>query len=137
MVICVYFSRIETPLRHNGSRRILLSTKIKEHFVTSPDWHNKMFRDVQACPKDHSCDVAIDRVDLETLERFPISHENFLLRLVENPIGLLTRNINDLILAINHLNEELNAWHDLFSLPVADQAHLAKDIPRVYLQLIP
>jgi len=43
----------------------------------------------------------------------------------------------DLILAINHLTEELKARDDLSALPSSDKSHLANDIGRVYSQLIP
>jgi hypothetical protein len=42
----------------------------------------------------------------------------------------------DLILAINHLTEELKARGDLSGLPSADASHLSNDIRRVYSQLI-
>jgi hypothetical protein len=43
----------------------------------------------------------------------------------------------DLILAINHLTEELKARKDLTSLPRPDQHHLSADIQRVYSRIIP
>jgi hypothetical protein len=43
----------------------------------------------------------------------------------------------DLILAINQLIEEVMARGDLSTLPPSDRNHLAKDIQRVYSQLIP
>ncbi len=42
----------------------------------------------------------------------------------------------DLILALNHLTEEMKARGDLSALPPADVSHLTTDITRVYSQLI-
>ena len=53
-------------------------------------------------PEDHSCSVAIDLVDLESLKSFLASHEDFL-RLVENPMVFEHETFTDLILALNHL----------------------------------
>jgi hypothetical protein len=137
MVIGAFFSRIGTPLL---AQLVLADSTIdnmKERFIIGTDWHNEMFRDVQACLKDYSCTVVIDLVDMETLKSFLVNHENFLLRLVENPMVFEHETFTDLILAINHLDEELKAREDLFSLPPSDRAHLKKDIERVYSQIVP
>jgi hypothetical protein len=42
----------------------------------------------------------------------------------------------DLILALNHLTEELKARGDLSALPPSDKSHLTTDIQRAYTRLI-
>ncbi len=137
MVIGTFFSRIGTPLLEQLVQADTDIDHLKEHLIIGTDWHNEMFRDVQTCLKDHSCSVAIDLIDMESLKSFLASHEDFLLRLVENPMVFEHETFTDLILAINHLDEELKARDNLFSLPLSDLAHLAKDIQRVYSQLVP
>lgn len=137
MVIGAFFSRIGTPLLAQLVLADSTIENLKERFIIGTDWHDEMFLDMQTCLKDHSCNVAIDLVDMETLKNFLARHENFLLRLVENPMVFEHETFTDLILAINHLDEELKARDDLINLPTSDQAHLAKDIQRVYSQLIP
>lgn len=137
MVIGTFFSRIGTPLLKQLVRADSSIDSIREHLVIGSDWHNEKFREVQGCLKDHSGHLVIDLVTMETLKSFLFNHEDFLLRLVENPMVFEHETFTNLILAINHLDEELNARDNLSSLPRTDEAHLMKDIQRVYSALIP
>jgi hypothetical protein len=137
MVIGTFFSTIGTPLLAQLVRTDSGIDRVKERLVIGTDWNNVMFKDVQVCLKDHTCSIDIGHVDRDALKSFLISHEDFLLRLVENPMVFEHETFTDLILAINHLTEEVKARGDLSSLPPSDLHHLAKDIERVYSQLIP
>jgi hypothetical protein len=137
MVIGTFFSTFGTPLLSQLVRVDSNTDHLKERLVINADWHYGMFKDVQACLKDHSCTVVIDCVDLEALRNFLVSHEDFLLRLVENPMVFEHETFTNLLLSINHLTEEIKARGDLSTLPPPDQAHLAIDIQRVYAELIP
>jgi hypothetical protein len=137
MVIGTFFSTIGTPLIVQLVRADSTIGNLKEHLVIGADWHNEMFKDVQVSLKHHPCNIVIDRVDMEALRSFLVSHEDFLLRIVENPMVFEHETFTDLILAINHLTEEVKARGDLSTLPPSDRNHLAKDIERVYSQLIP
>jgi hypothetical protein len=137
MVIGTFFSTIGTPLLAQLARADPSVSSVKERLVIGADWHNEMFKDVKTCLENHECSVAIDHADMQTLRSFLISHEDFLLRLVENPMVFEHETFTDLILAINHLAEELKARDDLSALPSSDKSHLTKDIGRVYSQLIP
>ena len=137
MVIGTFFSTIGTPLLAQLVKADSTIDRVKEHLVIGADWHNERFKEVQVCLNDHICSIAIDHVDLDALKSFLISHEDFLLRLVENPMVFEHESFTDLILAINHLTEEVKARGDLVILPPSDLDHLATDIQRVYSQLIP
>lgn len=137
MVIGTFFSIIGTPLLAQLVRADTSIGSVKERLVIGADWHNEMFKDVQTCLENHSCSIAVDHVDMQTLRNFLVSHEEFLLRLVENPMVFEHETFTDLILAINHLTEEVKARDDLSALPLSDTNHLANDIRRVYSQLIP
>jgi hypothetical protein len=58
------------------------------------------------------------------------------MRLVENPMVFEHESFTDLIVALNHLTEEVKARGDLSILPPSDISHLSNDIQRVYAQLI-
>ena len=137
MVIGTFFSTIGTPLLAKLVRADTSIGSVKECLVIGADWHNEMFKDVKTCLENHSGSIAIDHVDMEALRSFLVSHEDFLLRIVENPMVFEHETFTDLILAINHLIEEVKARGDLSTLPPSDRNHLAKDIERVYSQLIP
>jgi hypothetical protein len=136
MVIGVFFSRFGTPLLAQLARADPTIEKVKPRLVIGDEWRNEMFRDVQDCLNRYSCAITIDRVDKVALRDFLVSQEDFLIRLVENPVIFEHESFTDLILAINHLTEEMKARSDLSALPRSDQAHLASDICRAYSQLV-
>jgi len=137
MVIGTFFSRIGTPLLAQLVPADPAFDNVSEHHIIGTDWQNEMFPEVQKCLTNQSCTIVIDRVDLEALKRFLERQEEFLLRLVENPMVFEHETFTDLILAINHLDEELKARDDLSSLPPHDRAHLTNDIQRVYSEMVP
>ena len=82
------------------------------------------------------CNFWLARIELEDFRKFMIDHEEFLLRMVENPMVFEHESFTDLILALSHLTEELKARGDLSTLPPSDKSHLNTDIQRAYTQLI-
>jgi hypothetical protein len=64
-------------------------------------------------------------------------NEDFLLRIVENPMVFWHESFTDLILAVTHLSEELKARNDLSRIPPSDLVHLTVDMERVYSRLVP
>lgn len=137
LVIGTFFSNLGTPLISKLVKADETIGRIQEHLVIGTEWHNEQFHDVEVCLKDHSCSIALERVDVEALRKFLLTNEDFLLRLVENPMVFEHETFTDLILAVNHLKEELKSRGDLASLPPSDKEHLRIDIQRVYTQLIP
>ncbi|MCX6699813.1 MAG: hypothetical protein NTV68_07790 [Methanomicrobiales archaeon] len=136
MVIGVFFSRFGTPLLAQLARTDPTIEQVKSRLVIGDEWHNDMFRDVQACLNRYSCNITIEKVEKAALREFLVRNEDFLLRLVENPVIFEHESFTDLILAINHLTEEMKARDDLSSLPRTDQSHLASDICRAYSLLV-
>jgi hypothetical protein len=59
-----------------------------------------------------------------------------LLRLLENPNVLEHELFSDLLWAVFHLDEELEARTSLANLPQSDLAHIGGDIQRVYGHLV-
>ncbi|PKL68487.1 MAG: hypothetical protein CVV30_11290 [Methanomicrobiales archaeon HGW-Methanomicrobiales-1] len=137
MVIGTFFSTIGTPLLAQLSRADTAIGNVKGRLVIGADWHNEQFKDVRGCLENHTCSVVVDHVDMDSLRDFLVSKEDFLLRLVENPMVFEHETFTDLILGISHLTEEMKARGDLATLPPSDRSHLETDIGRVYSQLIP
>jgi hypothetical protein len=71
-------------------------------------------------------------IDLPGVGAFLRKHEDFLLRLLENPALLEHEEFAELLRAIFHVTEELERRPDLAVLPPADREHLAVDLERVY-----
>jgi hypothetical protein len=136
MVIGTFFSTLGTPLiaRLTGADDTI--GPVKERLVVTANWNAAMFYEMRKCLDEYACSVSILRINLEDLRAFLIDHEEFLLRIVENPMVFEHESFTDLILALNHLTEEMKARGDLSALPPADKSHLTTDIKRVYSQLI-
>ena len=136
MVIGTFFSIVGTPLLAQFAAADSSIDSVKQRLVISADWHNESFRDVQECLNNYTCSVEFTRVDTQALLEFLVSKEDFLLRLVENPMVFEHESFTNLILALNHLTEEMKARGDLSSLPPSDESHLINDMSRVYTLLI-
>jgi hypothetical protein len=136
MVIGTFFSTIGTPLLAQLTGADTTIDQVKQRLVVDNEWNNAMFKEVRKCIEEYSCSVSPARIDLQTLRSFLIDHEEFLMRLVENPMVFEHESFTDLILALNHLTQEMKARGDLSTLPPSDKGHLTNDIHRVYSQLM-
>jgi len=137
MVIGTFFSTLGTPLLAMLSRADPGIGAVRSQLMIGDNWQAGQFREVQACLDSHACAIAGDRIDLEALRSFLLGSEEFIIRLVENPMVFEHESFTGLLLAVSHLNEELKARGDLSGLPPADIAHLGTDISRVYERLVP
>jgi len=137
MVIGTFFSTIGTSLLSLLSRADPGIGTIEDRLVIGKDWENNQFNEVLTCLNTYTCSVMIDRIDKESLRNFLARHEDFLIRIVENPMIFEHESFTDLILALDHLTKEMNARGNLDALPATDQSHLEGDIRRVYERLIP
>ena len=117
MVIGTFFSTLGTPLiaRLTGADDTI--GPVKERLVVTANWNAAMFYEMRKCLDEYACSVSILRINLEDLRAFLIDHEEFLLRIVENPMVFEHESFTDLILALNHLTEEMKARGDLSALP--------------------
>jgi hypothetical protein len=137
MVIGTFFSNFGTPLLAMLSRADPEILNIQPEIAHGVIETDTGFSEVNACLGTHQCSVTLDKIDLFALRDILIKNEEFLLRIVENPMVFEHESFTDLILAIMHLDEELRARTSLASLPPSDIAHLQGDIHRVYSQLVP
>jgi hypothetical protein len=137
MVIGTFFSTIGTSLLSLLSRADPGIETLKQRLVIGEDWKNNQFNEVLACLSAYTCCVDIDRIDKVALRNFLVVQEDFLLRIMENPMIFEHESFTDLILALDHLTKEMKARGDLAGLPSHDLAHLEGDMGRVYERLIP
>jgi hypothetical protein len=138
MVIGLFFSRAGTPLLARLAKADPCDRPLQAEMAAGPGgWDTNRFRaahDGLACWK---CTLDPERLDREALREFLLENEDFLLRIVENPMVFEHESFTDLILAVTHLAEELKARGDLSHLPPSDLAHLNGDMERVYSRLVP
>ena len=137
MVIGTFFSTLGTSLLSRFSCADPGISTIQERYVIGKDWKKSQFDEALACLNVYKCSVRIENIDLEALRNFLTGNEDFLLRIIENPMIFEHESFTDLILALDHLTKEMKARGDLDVLPLIDKNHLQGDIRRVYERLIP
>jgi hypothetical protein len=137
MVIGIFFSRVGTPLIGRFVKADPGTLPLRAQVAAGPEWTADRFRAAHEGLAGWKCTIDPDRIDREAMREFLIGIEDFLLRIVENPMVFEHESFTDLILAVTHLAEELKARDDLSRLPPSDIAHLKGDMERVYARLVP
>jgi len=136
LVLGTFFSTEGTPLLSLLAPADPRAGDLRRELVVRDNWTPAQFRALHARLKEHPPVVVIDRVDIKHLGEFLFAREEFALRIVENPMVFEHESFTDLMLALGHLAEELKARQGYTGLPVADRAHLERDINRVYAALV-
>jgi hypothetical protein len=136
MVIGTFFSTMGTDLLAYFSDHDPQMEDLRKELRISESWKEEEFRRVSAMLSDCTCMVTIGEIDLAGLKNFLATKDDFMLRLLENPLLIEHESFTELLQAVFHLAEELKHRKDLAGLPVNDQRHLAKDISRAYRVLI-
>jgi hypothetical protein len=137
MVIGTFFSTTGIPLLTTLSRADPCIDTLRPHLAVRDGWQTSDFARVKATVNEYACGVDMARLDLDAMRDFLVRNEEFLLRLVENPMVFEHESFTGLLLAISHLTEELKARDRLTGLPPEDMAHLEGDFRRTYSRLVP
>jgi len=136
MLIGAFFSEVGTKLLIHFSDCDPKLNKIRKELIVAGDWSGQEFSRVSRRLRNYDYGIDIQKVDLEDLRNFLIKKRNFSLRLLENPTLLEHESFTDLLRAVFHLTEELDARENLSNLPDTDYEHLAGDIKRAYILLV-
>jgi hypothetical protein len=136
MVIGTFFSEVGTKLLLNFSDFDPDLEKIRRSLIVSNDWSDEDFYRMRKALKQYTYAVDIKKVDFIPLKEFLKRQRSLFMRLLENPILLEHNEFTEMLRALFHLTEELDSRDNLTNLPDTDNAHLAKDIQRVYSQLV-
>ena len=99
-------------------------------------WSKSDFTLLKNCITKVSFDSVPGPTQLNELKGFLFSQREHLFRLMENDYLKENESFTHLVLALQHLAEELRFREDLNKLPPSDYAHLGEDIKRVYVILI-
>jgi len=136
MLIGTFFSEVGTRLLTYFSDFDPDLEEIRKELIVSSEWTEQDFLRVSTRLKNYDYGVAIKQMDLEELRNFLIGRREFLVRLLENPLLLEHESVTELLRAVFHLTEELEAREDVRQLPDSDYEHLAGDIERGYALLV-
>jgi hypothetical protein len=132
MVVGAFFSELgnyllEDLLKHFDNRQ-----EISNHLNITERWAKKDFKKAADFAYHLKVDVDCRNIDLGRLKAFLAEKRTFLLTMLENPNLLEHDRFTDLLWAVTHLDEELEARTSLIGLPEKDLEHLAVDIQRMY-----
>jgi hypothetical protein len=136
MVIGTFFSTVGTQLLTYFSDRDPRMPELKGDLLISSSWSDEDFARVSSMLSGYSGAVTMSGVDLPGLKTFLAAREDFMVRLLENPLLLEHESFTDLLQAVFHLTDELRHRKDLSVLPENDRDHLSGDINRAYRLLI-
>ena len=136
MVLGAFFSEVGGPLIKLLDVYNRQNPDLMQHLDIRQDWGNKDFAQAKAFLKSFSASMDSRIIDLNKLCEFLSEKRSFLLGLLENPNLLEHEKMTDMLWAIFHLTEELQARKNLRALEQNDSEHISVDIKRAYGQLI-
>ena len=132
MVVGAFFSELGNNLLRDLLKHFDNRSEISSHLNVAASWTKKDFQKAVAFADHLKVDVDCRNIDLDGLKAFLAQKREFLLTLLENPSLLEHDRFTDLLWAVTHLDEELEARPSLTGLPDKDLEHLAGDIRRMY-----
>ncbi len=136
MVIGTFYGEMGTELLSLLLPALKTAPEIKERLHLEPSWKKEDFARARQFTAQARCDVDVDAVDMEALKAYLTEQRHFLLRLLENPNLMEHDRFTDLLWAVLHVEQELEARPSLVDLAASDKAHLALDIRRAYVHLL-
>lgn len=136
MVIGVFFSEVGTPLLKDGFAFLVDKKGLTERVKISTQWSSEDFRALALFLDSGEMKMESRLSDMGCLKGFLVARRNFMLGLLENPNLLEHDGFTELLWAVFHLLEELQAREKLAGLPEADMDHLSGDIRRAYTNLL-
>jgi hypothetical protein len=136
MVIGTFFSEVGTRLLRLFSGFDHHYDDIRRNLVVAKDWTDLKFSKVAKEVGSYNYRLDYKRRDLNELKTFLAAKRGFLLRLLENQNLLEHETFTDLLWAVFHLTEELEARENLAQLSKPDGEHIAGDMRRAYGSLI-
>jgi len=136
MVIGLFFSEFGSDLLRNLAGYLVNQEALAESLKVTAYWSNKDFRAAADFLKGYDLNVDSRRGDLQSLREYLVCKKGFLLGLLENPNLLEHDAFTDLLWAVSHLVQELEARKSLAGLPDTDMNHLSGDIKRAYSFLL-
>ena len=132
MVVGAFFSEVGNRLLGDLLGHFDNRAEISGNLNVTKDWTSVDFKRAAAYAYNLRIDLDCRKMDLEGLKAFLSQKRMFVLGLLENPNLLEHDRFTDLLWALTHLDEELEARPSLKDLPEKDLEHLAGDIQRMY-----
>ncbi len=135
MVIGAFFSEAGTDLLGQIARADSRLGEVRDDLVPTMSWSPADYDRSKAAFTAHKPKIDLSSCDLEHLRDSLAAERGFLIGLLGNQNLLEHETFTDLLWALTHLGEELEARPDLSALTPADSIHIAGDVKRAYTLL--
>jgi hypothetical protein len=136
MVIGAFFSELGTPLLAKLLPTMRGADEIREQMHLKASWKKDDFSRASNYARALKCEIDLGQMDLYELRGYLLEKRDFILRLLENPNLIEHDRFTDLLWAVMHVVDELEARPVLTGLQPSDEAHLELDVRRAYNALL-
>jgi hypothetical protein len=132
MVMGAFFTEAGNQLLNDLLEYFDNRSEIAQQLNITEDWTKKDFRRAARYAYNLNVELDCSKVDLEELKTFLASKRIFILTMLGNPNLLEHDRFTDLLWAVTHLDEELEARQSVTGLCGNDAEHITGDIQRMY-----
>jgi hypothetical protein len=132
MVIGVFFSEVGNRLLKELSAYVVMCDDLRSRLQVTGQWKAADFQMAQDFLTSHELKIDCSGCDKQELKAFLVSKRSFLVGLLENQNLLEHEQFTDLLWAVFHLMEELEARHSFDGMPISDIEHINGDIKRAF-----
>jgi hypothetical protein len=132
MVIGVFFSEVGNRLLKELSAYVVMCDHLRSQLQVTGQWKAADFQQALEYITTHEVRIDCSGCDKQQLKDFLVSKRSFLVGLLENQNLLEHEQFTDLLWAVFHLVEELDARHSFDGMPVSDIEHINGDIKRAF-----
>ncbi|MFC1937223.1 hypothetical protein ACFLWY_01535 [Chloroflexota bacterium] len=132
MVVGAFFIEVGNYLLNNLLKHFDNQSDISKHLNITDRWTKKEFRTAAKYAYHLNVELDCHKIDLGELKAYLAQRREFILTLLENPSLLEHDRFTDLLWAVTHLDEELEARSSVSGLPDKDLEHIAGDVQRLY-----
>jgi hypothetical protein len=136
MVVGAFFSEVGTELIGAIVTFDDGLDDVRPHLRFDGSWTHSDFEAARRAATAHGQDVSLEKGCAAAVRELLTTRRQFMLRLLENQTLLEHETFTDMLWAVFHLTEELDARADLTDLPDADRRHIELDMARAYGRLL-
>jgi hypothetical protein len=135
MVIGAFFSELGTELLGRLAVADSAIAEVRDDLIPNAKWTAAEYAGALTALESHKAVIDLSSCDLLDLKAMLLREKPFVLGLLGNQSLLEHESFTELLWAVTHLAEELEARSSLDDLPAADRIHLAGDVKRAYTLL--
>ena len=136
MVIGAFFGEVGSRLIKMLGATCADSSTLEKALAVAQDWRELHYEEAAEFVRSYRWKFDSHKVRLQELKELLLKRRDFVLGLLQNPNLLEHDAFTDLLLAVCHLTEELEARESLQGLPRSDLNHLENDIERAFGLLV-